>query len=91
MPDRPTDPRAQVASLGCGTLILVALIVFFVGRWSNAPLFDEVEALRADVHQLQAEVQSMHAHLRPQGAEAESRAPESAAHGGDTSHEDEPR
>lgn len=48
--------RSTAASLGCGTLIIIALIVLFLGRVDLAPVTDEIAALRAEVGALRTEV-----------------------------------
>ena len=46
----------QTAAVGCGSLILIGLMIFFVGRWSHAPISEEIEALSAQVTELETRV-----------------------------------
>jgi hypothetical protein len=52
--ERPT----QRATLGCGTLILIALIVLFFSRPGLSDLEQEVRALRSEVSALKEAVAS---------------------------------
>lgn len=52
------------AQLGCGTLILIAIIVaMFSGREDVEDLTAEVEALRSQVTRLEAKIDSLNARL----------------------------
>ncbi len=57
------------ASLGCGTLILIALIVMIFGnsnRDVDKDLKSEISALRADVKVIQSELSGLKADIRKQ-------------------------
>jgi Sec-independent protein translocase protein TatA len=55
-------PRTQQASLGCGTLILIALIVlFFSGR---GDIESEVRKLRADIKEVKQLVEAQNNQIR---------------------------
>ncbi len=43
------DNRTQHATLGCGTLILIALIVLFFSKPGMSDLQQEVKSLRTEV------------------------------------------
>jgi Tfp pilus assembly protein PilN len=51
--------KKTVATLGCGTLILIALIVLFIGRADTEPLENEIRALRDQVLVLSEEQAEM--------------------------------
>ena len=57
MPELIREHRVQ---LGCGTLILIALIVMFFSRTSTTEMENEIRGLRSDVSELKKliEVQS---------------------------------
>ena len=48
--------KGQEVSLGCGTLILIAIIVLLCSGWRNRDVDAEVRGLRADIKQLQQSV-----------------------------------
>lgn len=52
----PDERRTQHATLGCGTLILIALIVMFFSRPGTADLERDVRALRSEVADLKKAV-----------------------------------
>ena len=54
------ESRKNVASLGCGTLILIALIVIFFSGGSTRKLENEVASLRQEVEALRAEQAETH-------------------------------
>ncbi len=64
-PDRPYGDRAprvrlvkgQEVSLGCGTLILIALIVLFCSGGTTTELKREVDGLRSEIVELRKAVQ----------------------------------
>ncbi len=49
---RGVGPRATPASLGCGTLILIAIIVAIFSQAGTQDLEEEVSRLRYTVHEL---------------------------------------
>lgn len=51
------DNRGQQASLGCGTLILIALIVLIFSRQNNDELNQEIKGLETEVVQLKQAVE----------------------------------
>jgi hypothetical protein len=54
------------ASLGCGTLILIAIIVaMFSGRSETDDLRNEVRELRTQVERLEAKIDSLSVRLPP--------------------------
>ena len=54
------------AQLGCGTLIIIAIIVaVFSGRGDVEGLHDEVSALRDQVTRLETKVDTLNARLGP--------------------------
>jgi len=55
-----SDNRNQVASLGCGTLILIALIVIFFGGSDTEQLQTDVANLREDVAALRDQQAESH-------------------------------
>jgi hypothetical protein len=52
------DRRVQHVSLGCGTLILIALIVLFFSGPDVGELKREVQGLRSEIGELKRAVQS---------------------------------
>jgi Sec-independent protein translocase protein TatA len=50
--------QGQEVSLGCGTLILIALIVLIFGRAGTGDLEREVRGLRSDVGELKKAVEA---------------------------------
>ncbi|MCP3920714.1 MAG: hypothetical protein GY711_34745 [bacterium] len=52
------------ASLSCGTLILIALIVLIVGNAGSGEVMEEVEALRRETQELSNSVERLHGELR---------------------------
>lgn len=50
--------KGQEVSLGCGTLILIALIVLIFGRGGAGDLEREVRGLRSDVGELKKAVEA---------------------------------
>lgn len=51
--------RSAAVSLGCGTLIIIALIVLFLGRVDMDPVRADLAALRTEVTQLRTEIQTL--------------------------------
>ncbi len=60
MSEYRSDNRNQAASLGCGTLIIIALIVVFLGRSDTTPLEAEIASLREEVAALQNQQSESH-------------------------------
>jgi hypothetical protein len=56
--------QGQEVSLGCGTLILIALIVMIVGRGGTAELEREVHGLRSEVGELKKAVEAQTGQIR---------------------------
>lgn len=56
MNDRKTV-NGQSVGLGCGTLIIIALLVFFLGRANVTSLEEKIDALQTQVSTLQTEVE----------------------------------
>lgn len=54
------NDRKNVASLGCGTLILIALIVLFFSGGDTSQLESEVASLRHEVEALRDEQAETH-------------------------------
>ena len=67
MADQPARSDSNVkASLGCGTLILIAIIVLlFSGRSDITELRTEIRDLRTQVERLEAKIDSLNARLVP--------------------------
>ncbi len=61
----PTNYNAQVG-LGCGTLIIIALIVVFLGRADLKPLEAEVAGLRTEVQALRTDIDALRRDLAPE-------------------------
>lgn len=66
------DPGNPKVSLGCGTLILIGIIVAFC---SGGVSDKEVDALRTDIRRLEKKVDSLAASLQPTAAPAAEAAP----------------
>jgi hypothetical protein len=59
------DNRSTQVSLGCGSLILIALIVLFFSRGSHVgDLRDEVRHLRSDVSELKVLIEGQGQEIR---------------------------
>lgn len=54
----PDERRTQPATLGCGTLILIGLIVLFFSRPGITQLEQDVRSLRSEVADLKKAVES---------------------------------
>lgn len=70
-PGRPADGpprvrlvRGQEVSLGCGTLILIAVIVLIFGRAGTGDVEREVRGLRSEVGELKKAVEGQSAEIR---------------------------
>ena len=48
--------NSQTAGIGCFGVIIIGLMIFFVGRWSTAPLAEDVQALRTEVSALKSQM-----------------------------------
>jgi len=51
--------RSAAVSLGCGTLIIIALIVLFLGRVDLDPVRADLAAVRTEVADLRREIQTL--------------------------------
>ena len=61
-----SSAQSAKAQLGCGTLILLAIIVaVFSGRGDVSDVQDEVSALREQVTRLEAKLDTLNARLEP--------------------------
>lgn len=58
------DKRTQQATLGCGSLILIALIVIFFSRPGIRDLEHEVKALRTEVGELKKSIDTQTQEIR---------------------------
>lgn len=68
MADTPARANANNVSLGCGTLILIAIIVaMFSGRGDTEELRAEVRELRTQVDRLEVKIDSLTARLAAPG------------------------
>lgn len=71
-PSRPpadTSPRVrlvegQEVSLGCGTLILIALIVLIFSRGRTEDFEREVQGLRSEIGELERAVETQTGHIK---------------------------
>jgi len=50
----------QQVSLGCGTLILIALIVLILGNTGSEEVMKEIEALRRETRELAESIDRLH-------------------------------
>ena len=48
--------NTQAVGLGCGSILIIALIVLVFGRADVAPLEDKIDALQTEVSQLRSEI-----------------------------------
>lgn len=65
--DQPPRERlagGQEVSLGCGTLILIALIVLIFGRGDTSDLEREVKGLRSEVGELKKAVEAQTSQIK---------------------------
>ncbi|GAB4550275.1 MAG: hypothetical protein Tsb0013_11970 [Phycisphaerales bacterium] len=53
----------QTAGIGCFGVLIIGLMIFFVGRWSQAPIVEQVESLSAQVASLEAQVTDLRSTL----------------------------
>ena len=58
------EKRTQQASLGCGTLILIALIVLIFSGRGTGDLEREVHGLRSEVRELKKSVEAQTAEIK---------------------------
>jgi hypothetical protein len=63
------DRRAQQATLGCGSLVLIALIVLIFSRPGLGDLEREVHGLRSEVGELRKAVEAQSAEIQALRAE----------------------
>lgn len=59
-----TPARDQTASLGCGTLIIIALIVLFFSQHNSKDIERDVKALHTEVGELKVLVESQNSEIR---------------------------
>lgn len=50
--------NGQSVGLGCGTLIIIGLLIYFLTQGSVAPLKEQIETLQTKVDALQVEIES---------------------------------
>lgn len=48
--------NSQTAGIGCFGVIVIGLMIFFVGRWSHAPIVEDVQALSDQITSLEEQV-----------------------------------
>ena len=60
----PDERRTQHVTLGCGTLILIALIVMIFSNSSTSDIRSEVRALQSDITELKEAVKSQTNEIR---------------------------
>ena len=48
--------NSQTAGIGCFGVIVIGLMIFFVGRWSHAPIVENIDALGAQITALEEQV-----------------------------------
>jgi hypothetical protein len=58
------EKRTQQATLGCGTLILIALIVMFFSRPGMGDLEREVRGLRSEVGELRKSIDAQSTEIK---------------------------
>jgi Sec-independent protein translocase protein TatA len=63
-PPRERLAEGQEVSLGCGTLILIALIVLIFGRGGTSDLEREVKGLRSEVGELKKAVEAQTSQIK---------------------------
>jgi len=61
--------NSQKVGLGCGTLILIAIIVLIFGNAGSEELTQEVQQLRQEVAQLNSAVQRLESALQTQSSQ----------------------
>jgi hypothetical protein len=52
------DNRDRAVSLGCGTLILIALIVLIFSRGGDSEIKSEISSLRTEVNELRQAIET---------------------------------
>lgn len=53
----------QNAGIGCFGVIIIGLMIFFIGRWSNEPVREDLAALSAQVTELTEQHAAMQTEL----------------------------
>lgn len=53
----------QAAGIGCFSMILIGAMIFFIGRWSSAPISAGIAELTAQVETLSEETEALHTEL----------------------------
>ncbi len=62
----PNQPQEVKASLGCGTLILIAIIVIlFSGHKDHDQLENHIQDLSSEVENLREEISALRKELKP--------------------------
>lgn len=62
--------NSQTAGIGCFGVIVIGLMIFFVGRWSTAPIAEDLEALRTEVSELRTQLTDVETSVREARIEA---------------------
>ena len=60
----PVIIRDQRAQIGCGTLLMIALIVIFFSRSNTADVEREVQGLRSEVAEIRKLIEAQSAEIR---------------------------
>lgn len=55
--------NGQSVGLGCGTLVIIALLMYFFNQGSVSPLRKQIETLETKVDTLQVEIESANSKL----------------------------
>jgi peptidoglycan hydrolase CwlO-like protein len=66
------DTRTHQVSLGCGTLILIALIVMFFSNRSNNDVSSEITALKSEITGLKSQLSEIKTAIEAQTNEIKS-------------------
>ncbi len=53
----------QNAGIGCFGVIIIGLMIFYIGRWSNEPVRDDLEALSDQVESLTEQHEALQSSL----------------------------
>ena len=55
--------NSQTAGIGCFGVIVIGLMIFFVGRWSHAPIVEDLSGLSEQVSSLESRVEELQSDL----------------------------